>query len=71
MGGISFGAMAAGDGEGGGVQGELTAGLGFGFTDQANLLVQFDLTLPFYRVSNEFGEKSYAALAVLSGGVAW
>jgi hypothetical protein len=75
-GGLSAGSMSRGTGyygteyyEGSGVHGELTAGMQVGKARGMQLIGQLDITLPFYRMGNQVGDKDYAAAAVLSGGI--
>ena len=79
-GGLSAGSISRGDptvyyGDssdyywGEGIHGELSAGLHVGKAHGMQLLTQIDITLPFYRVGNEFGMKDYTAAAVVSGGL--
>ena len=51
-----------------GIHGELTAGLHVGAARGIQLLAQLDITLPFYRLGNDQGQKDYAPTAVISGG---
>jgi hypothetical protein len=76
-GGLSFGAFARGEEytgnyyTGGGVHAELTGGIRFpAGTHQG--MIQLDVTLPFYQLSNdETGITSYGATASLTGGIGW
>jgi hypothetical protein len=78
-GGLSLGSMSKGEGEryyesgayysGAGVQSELTAGMQLGSARGMQFIGQLDITLPFYRLSNDEGQHDYAGAVVLSGGV--
>ena len=64
----SYGNGYGGDYSGGGLQAELTAGLRIGSAN-GQLLVELDLTVPFYEMGDNQGNKYYAAAGVLSGGL--
>jgi hypothetical protein len=78
-GGLSLGSMGKGEGDryyepnayytGGGLQSELTAGMQLGSARGMQFIGQLDITLPFYRLSNDEGQHDYAGAVVLSGGV--
>lgn len=55
---------------GGGLQGELTAGLRIGGLG-AQFVAQVDVTLPFYEIGDNAGNKTYAAAGVVSAGIGW
>jgi hypothetical protein len=56
---------------GSGVEADFTAGLQLGRASGTQFLAQLDVTLPFYEIGNDIGDKDYVAAAVLSGGVGW
>ncbi len=76
-GGLSVGTFARG-GEvsdrsyysGGGLHAELTGGIRFP-AGRHQGMIQFDVTLPLYGLSNDAGETDYAATASLTGGIGW
>ena len=75
-GGLSLGSADKGDQysssyySGGGLQGELTAGLRMG-GGGAQFVAQVDVTLPFYEISNSYGDTTYPAAGVISAGIGW
>ncbi|HEX5063949.1 MAG TPA: hypothetical protein VFV99_31435 [Kofleriaceae bacterium] len=56
---------------GSGLQGELTAGAQFGGKTGVRGLIQLDITLPFFQMGNDNGDKEYVAAAMVSGGLGW
>lgn len=56
---------------GDGLQGELTGGLHFGGRRGIQALVQVDITLPFYQMSNGNGESRYQPAMAFSAGIGW
>ncbi len=76
-GGLSVGWFARGDEtydrsyySGGGLHAELTGGIRFP-AGRRQGMIQLDITLPLYGLSNNDGSTDYAATASLSGGIGW
>lgn len=78
-GGLSLGTMERGDAyagppyyyEGGGLHADAALNLQVGKTRGVQFVSSIELSLPFYRLTNDVGEKSYSAAAIITGGLGW